>query len=345
MKRILVVDDNLAALKHTAAQLEGKYRVMLAKSGAQALDVVAREAPDLIILDIEMPDMDGFETIGHLRSGWTTSRIPVIFLTGNHDAKTQVRALEAGGVDFIKKPFERGVLLHRIGLHLSLFEYQQNLESNVKNLEDTILLSFADLIERRNGNSGNHSWRSVRFIELLGRLLIERELFPDELDEMLLELMVRASTLHDIGKIGISDTILLKPDKLTQEEFEEVKKHTLIGARALANMYKRTPAQLYLEYARLMAEGHHERYNGSGYPRGLAGDDIPLCCRMLALTNVYDAILSDTVYRPARSHEEARKIIETGAGTEFDPVIVEVFTANYDKFARIALAASEDGLR
>lgn len=345
MKRLLIVDDNMAALKYTASQLQDTYSVIPAKSGAQALDIAAREAVDMIILDIEMPDMDGFETMARLKNIPSASRIPVIFLTGNHDPETQVRALETGGVDFVKKPFEKGVLLHRIELHLNLFEYQQNLEKTAKNIENTIVSSFADLIEWRSRHSETHLWKANLFMTILGRMLMAKGLFPDELDEERLDMIVRGSSLYDVGKIGVSDEVLLKPGRLTPEEFEEIKKHTLIGAGILKKMYERTPTQHYLKYARVMAEGHHERFNGSGYPHGLSGNDIPLCCRLLAITNVYDSLLAETPYRPAMSPEEARVIIESGSGVDFDPTIVEVFLANYDEFCRIAAASSENAAK
>ena len=340
MKRILLVDDNLATLKHVSALLAGSCEVVLAKSGGQALSIAAKTVPDLVLLDVEMPEMDGFEIMAALRRIPSCARIPVIFLTANQDTATQVRALTAGDVDFIKKPFEKGVLLHRIELHLRLSQYQQGLERTVKDLEDSIISAFAELIGCRDGHSGGHVRRTREYVALLGSLLLRENVFPGELDEAALDMVVRAAPLHDIGKIGISDIILLKPDKLNEEEFDIVKRHSIIGARALEKVYERTPTQHYLTYAIMMAESHHEWFDGRGYPFGLAGEDIPLCSRILAPANVYDALTTSTVMRTTpMGHEEACRIIAEGAGGEFDPRITAVFLANADRFG-----ALKDGL-
>lgn len=332
VKRILVVDDNMASLKQIGAQLSLNYQVSLSKSGAQALKICEQTHPDLILLDVEMPDMDGFETNAVLRRNRDLSRIPVIFLTGNHDEETELRALESGAVDFITKPAEKSILLHRLELHLKLYDYQTNLENTVKELEDSIVMSFADLVECKNDNTGGHVLRTSKYVELLGHALLKRGLFKEELNEDFIEMIARAAPFHDIGKIGVSDVILLKPSCLTDEEYEEVKKHTLIGSRVLHNIYERTPTQYYLKYAAMLAEGHHERYDGQGYPYGIKGDDIPLCSRIMAVVNVYDACLTDRVYRRACLPVEALEVIRQGKGTEFDPVIAEVFEDAFPDF-------------
>jgi HD-GYP domain-containing protein (c-di-GMP phosphodiesterase class II) len=175
-------------------------------------------------------------------------------------------------------------------------------------------------------------------MEILGRKLLEKGTFGDELNREELDMMVRAAPFHDIGKIGISDTLLLKKDALTQAEYEEVKQHTLIGARFLAAIYVRTPEQHYLKFAKLIAESHHERYDGGGYPRGLAGDAIPLCSRIMAVANVYDSCITDRVYRRALSHEEACRVIIDGKGSWFDPRIVEIFEGMKDEFPRVKVS-------
>jgi putative two-component system response regulator len=332
MKRILVVDDNMASLKQIGAQLSGNYQISLSKSGAQAIKICDQTHPDLILLDVEMPDMDGFETNAALKSNRETHRIPVIFLTGNHDVNTEIKALESGAVDFITKPAEKNILLHRLELHLKLNDYRTNLENTVKELEDSIVVSFADLVECKNDNTGGHVLRTSRYVDILGKGLMKRGLFKDELDDEYLEMIVRSAPFHDIGKIGVSDVILLKPGPLTKEEYEEVKKHTQIGARVLNNIYERTPTQHYLKYAAIMAESHHERFDGSGYPQGMAGNDIPLCARIMAVANVYDACLTDRVYRRPCSPEEAFEVIANSGGSEFDPVIADVFKEVYPDF-------------
>ncbi|MDR1277130.1 MAG: response regulator [Treponema sp.] len=331
-KQILVVDDNITSLKQIGAQLTSGYEVSLAKSGALALQICKQEKPDLILLDIEMPEMDGFETIKRFKEDPLLSPIPVIFLTGNHDTLTEIRALQSGAMDFITKPANKDILLHRLELHLQFAAYQSSLENTVTELENSIVTSFAELVECKDDNAGVHALRTRTYMELLGRELRAAGTFKGELTEDVLTMIVRAAPLHDVGKVGISDIILLKPGPLSPEEYGEVKKHTLIGAEFLDTVYERTPEQHYLKYARLMAEGHHEHYDGNGYPRGLGGDDIPLCARIMAVINVYSACVTDRVYRKALSPEAAAAIILEGKGTEFDPRIVEVFEKTKDKF-------------
>jgi putative two-component system response regulator len=337
-KQILVVDDNLASLKQIGAQLETHYEVSLAKSGALALKICKQEKPDLILLDVEMPEMDGFQTMASLKEDPELRPVPVIFLTGNRDAATEIRALASGAMDFIAKPANKDILFHRLELHLQFAAYQNSLEQTVKELEESIVTSFAELIECKDDNAGTHVLRTGKYVELLGRKLLEEGTFGDELSRAELDMIVRAAPFHDIGKIGISDTLLLKEDALTQAEYKEVKQHTLIGARFLAAIYERTPEQRYLKYAALIAESHHERYDGGGYPHGLSGDAIPLCARIMAVANVYDGCITDRVYRRALSREEACRVITDGRGSWFDPRIVDVFEGMQDEFARLKVS-------
>ncbi|MDR1874659.1 MAG: response regulator [Synergistaceae bacterium] len=334
MERILVVDDNMAVLKQIGAQLAGNYDVLLAGGGALALRICLQEKPDLVLLDVEMPGMDGFETLTALKRDPELNQIPVIFLTGRHDPATEIRALGSGAMDFITKPVNRSILLHRIELHLRFSSYQHHLENTVRKLEDSIAVSFAELIEYKDAKLGGHVLRTGKYMELLGHSLLERGVFP-ELTEADLNMMVRAAPFHDIGKIGVSDVFLAKQGALSPEEYEEVKKHTLIGARVLKSIHERIPTQVHLKYAQVLAEGHHERYDGKGYPHGLAGEEIPLGCRILALVNVYDACVSPRFHRPALSHDEVREVLLGGRDTEFDPRIVDVFGAISGEFARL----------
>ncbi|MDR1655025.1 MAG: response regulator [Treponema sp.] len=337
-KQILVVDDNLASLKQIGAQLSSHYDISLAKSGAMALQICQRERPDIILLDVEMPEMDGFQTIARLKEDPALNQIPVIFLTGNHDAATEIRALESGAMDFIAKPANKDILFHRLELHLQFAAYQTSLENTVKELENSIVTSFAELVECKDDNAGTHVLRTGKYVEILGRELLGRGIFADELTEADLDMIVRAAPFHDVGKIGVSDTLLLKEGALTKEEYEEVKKHTLIGAHFLDAIYRRTPEQHYLKFAKLIAESHHEKYDGTGYPRGLAGNGIPLCARIMTVANVYDGCITDRVYRKALSHEEACAVILEGKGVWFDPRIVEAFEEVKDQFVRLKVA-------
>ena len=331
MKTIMVVDDNLVNLRYIEGQLSGHYRVILAKSGEQALSICSRERPDIILLDIEMPVMDGFETIARLKNDMLLSHIPVIFLTAHHDTATEVKGLGSGAVDFITKPFEKSILLHRLSLHLLFAEYQRKLESTVKELSDSLSSSFAALVECRDANTGGHIVRSSRYVSMLGRELQRRDQFKGELSDFQIDMMVRAAPLHDIGKVSVSDVILLKPAKLDEKEFEVMKSHTTLGARIIRAMYDRTPTQRYLRYATMIAEWHHEKYDGSGYPERLSGDNIPLCAKIMAVADVYDALVDDRVYRKAMTHREACEIITKGKGTHFDPRVIDAFEAVSDE--------------
>ncbi|MDR3147842.1 MAG: response regulator, partial [Treponema sp.] len=342
LHRILVVDDNLSSLKQIGAQLGENYEVSLAKSGALALQICMQEKPDLILLDIEMPGMDGFETLKRLRLNHYLGSIPVIFLTGNHDTETEVRGLQSGARDFITKPVEKSILLHRIELHLRFSSYQAQLENTVAKMSDSVALAFAELIECRDENTGEHVARTSRYVGMLGRKLMDMGLFTDELTSTDLAMMVRAAPFHDIGKIAISDKILLKPDRLDDEEFTIMKQHTVIGEEILQNMLARTPTQRYLHYARRIAASHHERYDGKGYPRRLAGDEIPLCGRIMAVADVYDALVDDRVYRRGMSHAEACRIIIDGRGTLFDERVIDAFEEINKELARVAQKIKEE---
>ena len=325
MRRILVVDDNLTILKQISSYLSEDYEVSLAKSGPLALQICVREKPDLILLDVEMSDMDGFGVMDRLKENPYLDRIPVIFLTANHSVEVEIRALESGARDFIVKPVEKSILLHRIELHLRFASYQAQTEQNVMTLSDSIATSFAEMIECRDENTGGHVIRTSRYVDILGKELIKQNLFPDELNPAELQMMVRAAPLHDIGKIAISDRILLKVGRLDDMEFAAIKCHSEIGASILKRMYQRMPAQHYLRYASLIAGSHHERYDGKGYPQGLSGESIPLCGRIMAVADVYDALIDNRVYRGSMGHIQASNIIFENTGTHFDPRIVEAF--------------------
>jgi len=338
MKRILVVDDNLSILKQISAHLSGEYEVSLAKSGLLALQICTKEKPDLILLDVEMPDMDGFDVISRLKQNPYLNRIPVIFLTASHSHEVEIKALELGARDFIMKPAEKSILLHRIELHLRFASYQIQTEEKVTALSDNIAISFAEMIECRDENTGGHVVRTSKYVDILGKELINKGVFQDELNDSELQMMVRAAPLHDIGKIAISDSILLKAGQLNDTEFAVMKCHAERGATILKRMYQRMPTQHYLRYASLIAGSHHERYDGKGYPQGLAGDLIPLCGRIMAVADVYDALIENRVYRNGLDHIQASNLIFNNAGTQFDPRIVETFRKTQEQITEIANA-------
>jgi putative two-component system response regulator len=341
VKRILVVDDNLASLRQMEAALTGSYRVTPAKSGVQALKMCMNEIPDLILLDVVMPEMDGFEAMARLRRNPGLSHVPVIFLTGDHDPKTEAGGLSLGAVDFILKPVDRNVLLHRIGLHLRTADYHAMLERNVRELSDNLTLSVGDMIEFRDKLTGGHVARTSKYVRMLGERLVAMDLYATELGQTHLEMLERAAPLHDVGKIAVPDRILLKPGRLDEDEFANMKRHAKIGEIILDGMYARMPSQHHMKYAGLIAGSHHERYDGLGYPDGLKGDAIPLPGRIMAVADVYDALVCNRVYRKAMSHEEARAIILQGRGSNFDPFVVDAFEAIHGELEREAQMAGD----
>jgi putative two-component system response regulator len=288
--------------------------------------------------------MDGYQTIARLKEDPELQQIPVIFLTSNNDTDTEVKCLESGAMDFITKPANSDILRHRIDLHLDFSAYQLRLEHMVKELEDNIGEAFAELLDCKDFNVAGHVLRSAEYAELLAKKLLEEGTFGDQITADDVAIIKRAAPFHDIGKIGVSDMILLKRAPLTDEEYREVQNHTLIGGEVLRTIYKRTPNQQYLKMAIDIAEGHHERYDGTGYPRGIKGNDIPLCCRIMAVANVYDACVTDRVYRKGFTHEETCKIILGSRGTKFDPLIVDAFINVNDKFALLNTTAKSTAI-
>ncbi|MDR1069186.1 MAG: response regulator [Gracilibacteraceae bacterium] len=335
MKKILAVDDNIANLKQISAVLSNEFDVMLADSGAMALRLAGAEQPDLVLLDVQMPEMDGLETLTRLKKDAVLRHIPVIFLTGLNDAETEVRALALGAMDFVAKPFDPEILRHRIRLQLQYAEYQLSLEKTVRDLEYNIVVSFAELIECKDENVGGHIMRTGQYVGLLARRLLADGCYGARLTERNAEMMIHAAPFHDIGKIGVSDVLLLKPGELTDDEFRAVMRHTTIGARVIDTIYRRTPTMDFLPMARQMAESHHEKWNGAGYPAGLRGEEIPLCCRILAVANVYDSCVTSRKHRPAMSHAEVCALIAAGGGVDFDPRVVAAFQAVADQFEKI----------
>ncbi|MDR1166103.1 MAG: response regulator [Deltaproteobacteria bacterium] len=336
MKNILIVDDNLTNLEQISIQIEDDFDVTLAKSGAQCLLICDRAVPDLILLDIEMPDMDGFETFAKLRENRSLRAIPVIFLTASHDPKVEVKALLAGAQDFISKPVEREILLHRLQTHLDLAEAKAQISALAADLEDSLIASFSDLLEGR-GSSFGKAQRTSRYVRFLGDELRARDAFPGHVNENNIALLSRAAPLYDVGKLAISESVLLKPAMLNDEEFAAIKNHVTLGASILQKLFQEFKRERGFEdYAVAMALSHHERWDGKGYPHGLKGENIPFCARLMAVADVFDALVDARVYKKPLSFPDAFRAILSGSGTVFDPTIVEAFRAAKDKFGAVA---------
>lgn len=348
-EKIIVVDDIATNLSIAKSALSEKYDVFTAPSGAKLLLLLDRLIPDLILLDIEMPEMDGYDVITALKESEKTEHIPVIFLTGKIDPEHEVKGLSLGAVDYITKPFSRELLLKRIDFHVlyerqkkDLLNHNLNLENEVDKktravmeLQSTILKTIAELVECRDNVTGDHIGRTQYSLKLLISLLLKDGKYTEELSALDIPLLIMSSQLHDVGKISIKDSILLKAGKLDSSEWEEMKKHTTYGVDIIRRIERSTTDNDFLHYAEIFAGSHHERWDGTGYPNGLKAENIPLPGRLMAIVDVYDALINDRPYKVAYSHDAAIEIIQQGLGTQFDPVICKVFLENSLAFKEV----------
>jgi len=335
MKTIFVVDDSDTNLSMAENALEKNYRVMTLPSAMKMFALLKKITPDLVLLDIEMPEMNGFEALLYLKSSPSYKDIPVIFLTGYTDNEIEAHGFEMGVVDFITKPFSAHVLLNRIKTHLDIDELIRERTAKIRRLQNGIVNVLADVVEERDKRTGGHNDRTAMYVRILLKAMEERGVYADKMRGWDMEMVVSSARLHDVGKVHIFDTVLNKPGKLDNKEYEEMKLHATEGARIIDRMIEQTGEERFLHNAKLFAEYHHERWDGSGYPHGLAGMDIPLQGRIMAIADVYDALVSSRSYKEPLAEDEAVKIITMGAGKQFDPKIVEVFNEVKDQFKAV----------
>ncbi|NLO21265.1 MAG: two-component system response regulator [Syntrophomonadaceae bacterium] len=348
-KRVMIVDDTPENISILTGILKDHYDVSVAINGQRALNIAAMDPPlDLILLDIMMPEMDGYEVFAKLKANPKTTNIPVIFVTALSAFENEAKGLELGAVDYITKPYNPALVRARVKNHLELKIYRDKLEEmvQIKTKElmltrDVAIETLGFLAEYRNLETGNHIKRTMYYVRLLAKRLQDHPSFKDCLTSEKIENLWKSAPLHDIGKVGVPDRILMKPGKLTQEELIEMRKHTIYGWNALTESASRLGPDSFLKTAQEMAYTHHEKWDGSGYPQGLKGSEIPVSGRLMAVADVYDALITKRVYKPAFPHEEAVEIIRNGSGTAFDPDIVEVFLQYEDEFHRIALEFSD----
>ena len=347
--KVLLVDDNTTNLQLLNETLDGLgYKLLIAKNGKTALTIAQKARPSLILLDIMMPEMDGYEVCRRLKADEATSHIPVIFITALVDEDDEAKGLSMGAVDYLTKPINPELVRARVRNHLELKQYQDHLENLVKERTRRLALtqavtieSLATLAEYRDPETGGHIKRTQNYVKVLAVHLKDHPLYRDELNDETIELLYLSAPLHDLGKVGVPDHILLKAGKLTDEEFEEMKKHTVYGHDALMITEQKLGSDTFLHYAREIAYTHQEKWDGSGYPSGLKGDEIPLAGRLMALADVYDALISKRVYKPPFPHEKAVQIIIEGKGQHFDPDIVEAFIELQETFRNIALTFAD----
>lgn len=337
---ILVVDDDKTNLTLAQKILLPYYRIAACNSGTAALKYLENNRPDLILLDINMPDTDGFAVMEQLRHDEKTKTIPVIFLTADNLAETEIRCFQMGAMDFVVKPFIPDILLSRVGKTIELSQYRNNLENMVREqaekitedarrismIQDSVIVGMANLIESRDGSTGKHVKNTQTYVRMIADELHRRKLFEMELTPEYIEDLCKAAPLHDVGKIKVPDAILQKPGKLTPEEFDAMKLHTTYSRKIIHTIIGDMEDADYVQIVEDIAMYHHERWDGSGYPTGLSGDSIPLAARIMSVADVFDALYEERCYKPPiRPIERIMQIMSEWRGTQFDPVIIDVF--------------------
>ena len=355
---VLVVDDTPQNLSLMSDLLEADYQVRVATGGARALKIARSDAPpDLILLDIMMPDMDGYEVCRQLKADPATTLIPVIFLTAKTETQDEQLGLSLGAVDYITKPISPPIVMARVQTHLTLkasadFLRDKNLfleqevarrTLEIRDIQDVTILTMASLAETRDNETGNHILRTKFYVRALAIHLQHNPRFSSYLSDAMIELLLKSAPLHDIGKVGIPDRILLKPGRLEPDEFEIMKTHTTQGRDAIVSAEQRLGKNVpFLLCAKEIAYSHQEKWDGSGYPQGLKGEAIPISARLMAVADVYDALISRRVYKPAFSHQQAVAIVVEGRDRHFDPDIVDAFVAIQDECKAIAERYAND---
>jgi putative two-component system response regulator len=346
---VILVDDNPANLRIGKNVLSEKYAVATAPSADKMFGLLENNNPAIILLDVDMPEMNGYEAIKVLKSKPQTQDIPVFFLTARTESDDELAGLSLGAIDYITKPFQPPLLLKRIEVHLlveaqkkKLQYFNDNLQrlveektQNVINLQNALLKTMAELVECRDDITGGHIERTQRGIKILLDGIGKNGVYKEETKDWNVELLLQSSQLHDVGKISIDDSILKKPGKLTDEEFEAMKKHAVFGEKIIEKIETLAKENDFLKYAKIFAASHHEKWDGTGYPKGLKGDAIPLLGRIMAIADVYDALTSVRPYKKAFPHEEAKRIIVESSGKQFDPALIEVFIQTADQFKGI----------
>lgn len=354
---ILVVDDSASIVALLQSVLAPHYKVLAALDAETGLRLAHSEPlPDLILLDVVLPGIDGFELCSRLKGVAQTRDIPVIFLTSRSNPEDEERGFEIGAVDYIAKPISVPLVLARVRNHLRLkavatFLRDKNefLEAEVQRrirelqaIQDVTIMVLASLAETRDVDTGNHIRRTQLYVKALAQKLGSLPQYAPHLDDYTIEMICKSAPLHDIGKVGIPDAVLRKQSKLGPEEFEIMKTHTQLGRQAIEHAEIKLGREVpFLRYAKEIAFCHQEKWDGSGYPQGLKGEDIPLCARLMALADVYDALISRRVYKEPLPHEEAVRLIVEGRGSHFDPDIVDAFVSIADSFRAISRAYAD----
>jgi len=350
--RLLLVDDSPTIRAMLWSLLSPDHEVFMASDGPSGLERARMlPAPDLILLDVEMPGLDGFEVCRRLKLEEATQHIPVVFLTSLSNVENEGRGLDLGAVDYIAKPISPPIVRARVRNHLALKHQADFMRSKneflsaeverrtmeVTAIQDVTILAMASMAETRDNETGNHIRRTQHYVRALAQHLRSHPRFASELTPTFITGLFKSAPLHDIGKVGIPDRILLKPGKLTPEEFEIMKTHTTLGRDAIQHAEEQLGIRVkFLTIAKQIAYSHQEKWDGSGYPLGLSGEEIPLSARLMAVADVYDALISERVYKKGMSHDQALVIMRDGRGSHFDPDILDAFLALHEQFREIA---------
>ena len=354
---VLVVDDELDNLRLLSLLLKrGGLVPRPLTNGKKAIETALAEPPDLVLLDIQMPEMSGFEVCQRFMQDERLQAIPIIFISGRQGTDDKMKAFQAGGVDYVSKPFQEQEVLARVWTHIHLKKLREELVNHNKQLKEKVakqveiitasqmatIFALAKLAESRDKGTGLHFERVQIFSKKLALQMRGLGLYQEIITSSFIETLYQAACLHDIGKVGIPDRILLKPTRVTPEEYEEIKKHSLYGSDTLAEVLKRFPENQFLQMGVELARYHHEKWDGTGYPEGLVGKDIPLSARIIALADYYDALTSTRCYRAAFNHEETIQMIYRESGRHFDPDVVEAFRVLEKEFRRIRLEMKDE---
>jgi putative two-component system response regulator len=347
-KKILMIDDVRLNLVAARDVLQDEYVLYEATSAKEGFQVLEDMMPDLILLDIVMPEMDGYEMIIQLKANRRLRGIPVIFLTAETNPASEIKGFDLGAVDFIAKPFIAPVMKRRIETQLELSGYQHSLEDMVaqkveenEKLQDMLSAGFAELVESRDGVTGGHVKNTSIYFEAFVRALKEVPKYRDDVTDEFIKLSIRSAPLHDIGKIGIDDNVLRKQTSLERREMEYMKSHAELGGATFHKIRKTFQDNEFLKIAEHMALYHHERWDGKGYPMGLKEEEIPLESRIMSIVDVYDALTSKRPYKEPFSHEKAYEIIVRGKGTQFDPDLIDEFVKISDQIYQCLLHKEE----
>ncbi len=349
-RKLLVIDDSPIIHKIVREVLKDVCDVESAHSANEAFELLGKAKPDLILLDVEMPEKTGFEAIQELKRNPDYEDIPVIFLTAQNDMSFEIKAFELGAVDFITKPFMPPLLIKRVQLHLELAAHRDFLRNSskelqrmveekteiIKELQNAIIFTMSEIVEMRDGTTGGHILRTQGYYGCILDYMVKHNIYADQLAGIEPDMLREASQLHDIGKVAISDSILLKPGKLTPEEFEIMKTHTTLGEKSIRKAMELTQNKEFLNYAAIVAVSHHEKWDGSGYPHNLQKEEIHIAGRIMAVVDVYDALVSERPYKKKMSHEQAMQILNEGRGIHFDPVLIDIANQLSDVFKSIS---------